>query len=151
MGHLVGMRVGDRLAELAHKLDAGIEAETVDASWSPQIKPLLPVDPLEEQRRTPFCLYQIKRLRDAVVAEVLNHPELPFGLAAEALFLLGGGGGAGQVDTHPAGHTDPGTGGDEVLPAGPLIEEIVELPVAGPAAPIPGAQPGLVECLGKPG
>ena len=122
MGHLAGMRVRDRLAELAHQLDADFEAETLDASWSPQVKPLLSVDPLEEQRGTPFRLHQIKRLRDAVVAQVLDHPELAFGLTTEALLLLGGGGRAGQVETHPAGHADPGTGGVEILPAGAFVE-----------------------------
>jgi hypothetical protein len=151
MGHLPGMGVGDRLAELAHQLDAGIEAETIETSWSPQIQPLLTVDPLEEQGGTPFRLHQIERLRNAVVAEVLNHPELAFGLAAEALLLLGGRGGAGQVDAHPAGRADPGAGGGEVLPAGPLVEEIAELPVAGPAAPVRRAEPSLVESLGEPG
>jgi len=56
MGHLPGMGVGDRLAELAHELDAGIEAQAVETSWSPQIEPLLAVDPLEEQCRAPFRL-----------------------------------------------------------------------------------------------
>ena len=151
MSHLPVMGVGDCLAQLAHELDASIEAEAVQTAWRPQIEPLLALDPLEQQGGTPFCLYQVEWLGDPIVAEVLYHPEFAFGLAAEALLLLGGRRDTGQVHTNPAGRTHPRAGSGEVLPAGPLVEKFAELPVACPAAPVRRAQPSLLERLGEAG
>jgi hypothetical protein len=58
---------------------------------------------------------------------------------------IGRGGDAGQVDTHPAGHTKPRAGADEILPARPFVQQIAKLPVADPAAPVLRAQPSLVQ------
>src|SRR5687768_17387698 len=101
MADLACVSVSNRLTQLTHKFDAGIEGEVLEGCRNPEVETIFSIHTIKEERRPALSLDKIERLGDAVVPEILNNPELSVGLPPKPVLLLGCGREPGEVHPHP--------------------------------------------------